>query len=48
MGKNYSRNNASGKRKPSDLYETHYSLTREFLDATTWYRHILRKGGKHE
>jgi hypothetical protein len=34
MGKNYSRNNASGKRKPSDLYETHYSLTREFLKAT--------------
>jgi hypothetical protein len=40
MGKNYSRNNASGKRKASDLYETHYSLTREFLDNTTWYRHF--------
>ena len=36
MGKNYSRNNASGKRKVSDLYETHYSLTREFLDKTEW------------
>lgn len=34
MGKNYSRNNASGKRKASDFYETHYPLTREFLTAT--------------
>ena len=32
MGKNFSRNN-SGKRKESDFYATHYSLTREFLLA---------------
>jgi len=41
MGKNYSRNNASGKRKPSDLYETHYSLTWEFLKKTTWCKSLL-------
>lgn len=33
MGKNYSRNNASGKRKESDFYETPYCLTRTFLEA---------------
>jgi len=36
MGKNYSRNNASGKRKASDLYETHYSLSREILPKLAW------------
>lgn len=33
MGKNYSRNNASGERKASDFYETCYCLTREFVIA---------------
>lgn len=32
MGKNFSKGN-SGKRKESDFYATHYSLTREFLIA---------------
>ena len=32
-GKNFSANNATGKRKKSDFYETPYSLTRKFLDA---------------
>jgi hypothetical protein len=31
-GKNFSGNNASGKRKKSDFYETHYSLTRQILE----------------
>jgi hypothetical protein len=31
MPKNFSTNNASGKRKASDFYETPYSLTRLFL-----------------
>lgn len=31
-GKNFSTNNASGKRKESDFYETPYELTRRFLD----------------
>jgi len=32
MGKNFSRNNASGKRKVSDRYFTPYCLTREFVE----------------
>lgn len=32
-GKNFSANNASGKRKKSDFYETPYTLTRKFLEA---------------
>ena len=32
-GKNFSANNASGKRKKSDFYETPYTLTRKFLDV---------------
>ena len=32
MGKNFSCNNASGKRKKSDFYETPYSITRQFLE----------------
>jgi hypothetical protein len=32
-GKNYSRNNASGERKASDLYETPYSMTRQLLEV---------------
>lgn len=31
-GKNFSCNNASGKRRESDFYETPYSLTRLFLE----------------
>lgn len=31
-GKNFSSNNASGKRRKADFYETPYSLTRQFLD----------------
>jgi hypothetical protein len=31
MGKNYSKNNASGKRRESDFYATPYSLTRSLL-----------------
>lgn len=30
-GKNFSRNNVAGTRKASDLYETPFSLTRQFL-----------------
>jgi hypothetical protein len=43
IGKNFSRNNASGKRHASDLYETHYPLTRMFLDATNelWDSHRI-------
>lgn len=32
-GKNFSANNASGKRKKSDFYETPYSITRKFLNV---------------
>ena len=32
-GKNFSANNATGKRKKSDFYETPYTLTRMFLDV---------------
>jgi hypothetical protein len=32
-GKNYSRNNESGKRRESDLYRTHPSMVEQFLDA---------------
>jgi hypothetical protein len=32
-GKNFSTNNASGKRKKSDFYETPYSITQQFLDC---------------
>ena len=32
-GKNYSCNNVTGKRHKSDFYETHYSLTQQFLDV---------------
>lgn len=32
-GKNFSANNATGKRKKSDFYETPYTLTRKFLDV---------------
>ena len=31
-GKNFSANNATGKRKKSDFYETPYTLTRKFLE----------------
>lgn len=31
-GKNFSTNNASGKRKASDFYETPYSITKHLLD----------------
>lgn len=31
MGKNFSTNNATGKRKASDFYETPYSITRHLL-----------------
>ena len=40
-GKNFSTNNASGKRRKSDLYETPYSMTKQFLD--NWYH-----GGRHD
>ncbi|NBP56209.1 hypothetical protein EBU71_06695 [bacterium] len=33
MGKNFSTNNASGKRKASDFYETPYSITRHLLNV---------------
>ena len=32
-GKNFSANNASGKRRESDFYETPYSMTRQMLGA---------------
>lgn len=32
MGKNFSANNVTGKRKKSDFYETPYSLTRQFIE----------------
>tara|TARA_B100000427_G_scaffold189671_1_gene157611 strand:- start:265 stop:903 length:639 start_codon:yes stop_codon:yes gene_type:complete len=32
-GKNFSANNATGKRKKSDFYETPYTLTRKFLEV---------------
>jgi len=32
-GKNFSTNNASGKRKKSDFYETPYSITRHLLNV---------------
>lgn len=32
MGKNFSANNASGKRKKSDFYETPYSITKGLLE----------------
>jgi hypothetical protein len=32
-GKNYSKNNAFGKRKISDFYETPYSMTQQLLDS---------------
>jgi len=32
-GKNFSANNATGKRKKSDFYETPYTLTRKFLNV---------------
>jgi len=32
-GKNFSTNNASGKRKESDFYETPFSITQQFLDV---------------
>lgn len=32
-GKNFSANNATGKRKKSDFYETPYSITRRFLEV---------------
>lgn len=40
-GKNFSGNN-QGQRKASDFYETPYSLTRQFLDETSfiWNRDI--------
>ena len=50
-GKNFSANNASGKRKKSDAYFTPYSLTRLFLkeiDATSfsdpWYEPSCGEG----
>ena len=35
-GKNFSANNATGKRRKSDFYETPYSLTTKFLDVETF------------
>jgi len=32
-GKNFSANNATGKRRKSDFYETPYSITRKFLSV---------------
>lgn len=32
IGKNFSANNATGKRKKSDFYETPYSMTRQLLE----------------
>ena len=32
MGKNFSTNNANGKRRKADFYETPYSITRQFLE----------------
>ena len=32
-GKNFSTNNATGKRRKSDFYETPYSITRKFLSV---------------
>ena len=33
MGKNFSANNTTDRRKQTDFYETPYSLTRKFLDV---------------
>lgn len=35
-GKNFSTNNASGKRKKSDFYETPYSITRHLLNKESF------------
>jgi cyclopropane fatty-acyl-phospholipid synthase-like methyltransferase len=32
MGKNFSCNNSTGKRRKSDFYETPYSMTRHILN----------------
>ena len=39
-GKNFSANNASGKRKKSDFYETPYTLTRKFLDVEEFNKEL--------
>lgn len=36
MGKNFSRNNASGKRREADFYRTHPSLVWQLLDAMSF------------
>lgn len=41
VGKNFSANNISGKRKKSDFYETPYSMTRQFLDDCSFYGDVL-------
>ena len=41
MGKNFSTNNVTGKRRASDLYETPYSLTRLLLNEITLRGTIL-------
>ena len=40
-GKNFSTNNASGKRRKADLYETPYCLTRLLLDVVTLQGTVL-------
>lgn len=40
-GKNFSCNNAEGKRKKSDFYETPYSITRQFLERESLSGKIL-------
>jgi hypothetical protein len=39
-GKNFSGNNASGKRKKSDFYETPYSITRHLLNVEDFDYHL--------
>jgi hypothetical protein len=41
MGKNFSTNNASGKRKKSDFYETPYSITWQLLEKEEFNGTIL-------
>lgn len=36
MGKNFSANNASGKRREGDFYETPYSITQQLLEAESF------------
>lgn len=41
MGKNFSTNNSSGKRKESDFYETPYSLTKLLLQSESIKGNVL-------